>query len=119
MKYIDADKLLAEIERLKKHSEESKKEWIGEGYNQNAFAEDCRIKSFDKLLAFIASLQQEQNPKVKGYGVMRKMEDPHPVDWYMDENGKEHCWGYKFNEPCPWPAEVYIMEAKDDDASDH
>lgn len=60
MKYIDADKLKAEIERLKKHSEESKKEWIDEGYNQNAFAEDCRIKSFDKLLAFIDSLQQEQ-----------------------------------------------------------
>ena len=59
-KYIDADRLKAEIKRLKKHSEESKKEWIGEGYNQNAFAEDCRISSFDKLLSFIDSLQQEQ-----------------------------------------------------------
>lgn len=60
-KYIDADRLKAEIKRLKKHSEESKKEWIGEGYNQNAFAEDCRISSFDKLLSFIDSLQQEQS----------------------------------------------------------
>lgn len=61
-----------------------------------------------------AEWQKRKQQKVKGYGVMRKMEDPHPDDWYMDERGKEHCWGYKFNEPCPWPAEVYIMEAKED-----
>ena len=54
------DKIRQEIERLKKWSESSKKEWIDEGYNQNAFAEDCRIKSFDKLLAFIDSLQEEK-----------------------------------------------------------
>ena len=60
MNYIPAEKLIAEIERLKKQSEYSKKELINEGYNQNAFAEDCRIASFDKLLSFIAYLQQEQ-----------------------------------------------------------
>ena len=54
------DKIRQEIERLKKWSESSKKEWIDEGYNQNAFAEDCRIKSFDKLLAFIDSLPEEK-----------------------------------------------------------
>ena len=59
-KYIDADILLKEIERLKRNSESAKREWIKEGYNQNAFAEDCRISSFDKLLSFIVSLQQEQ-----------------------------------------------------------
>lgn len=53
------DKIRQEIERLKKCSKSSKKEWIDEGYNQNAFAEDCRIKSFDKLLAFIDSLPDE------------------------------------------------------------
>lgn len=53
-------KIKAEIERLKKCSESAKKEWIDEGYNQNAFAEDCRIKSFDKLLAFIDSLPEEK-----------------------------------------------------------
>lgn len=53
------EKIRQEIERLKKHSESAKKEWIDEGYNQNAFAEDCRIKSFDKLLAFINSLPEE------------------------------------------------------------
>lgn len=53
------EKIKAEIERLKKWSESSKKEWIDEGYNQNAFAEDCRIKSFDKLLTFIDSLPEE------------------------------------------------------------
>ena len=44
--------------------------------------------------------------------VMRKMEAPRPVDWYMDESGREHCWGYTFDEPCPWPAEVYITKTK-------
>jgi hypothetical protein len=53
------EKIRQEIERLKKCSKSSKKEWIDEGYNQNAFAEDCRIKSFDKLLAFIDSLPEE------------------------------------------------------------
>ena len=59
------EKIRQEIERLKKCSKSSKKEWIDEGYNQNAFAEDCRIKSFDKLLAFIDSLPDEtckENP---------------------------------------------------------
>lgn len=54
------EKIRQEIERLKKWSESSKKEWIDEGYNQNAFAEDCRIKSFDKLLSFIDSLPEEK-----------------------------------------------------------
>lgn len=54
------EKIKAEIARLKKWSESSKKEWIDEGYNQNAFAEDCRIKSFDKLLDFIDSLPEEK-----------------------------------------------------------
>ena len=49
----------AEIERLKKYAEESKKEWINEGYTQNAFAEDCRITSFDGLLSFIDTLSEE------------------------------------------------------------
>ena len=53
------EKIRQEIERLKKYSESSKKEWIDEGYNQNAFAEDCRIMSFNKLLAFIDSLPEE------------------------------------------------------------
>lgn len=54
------EKIRQEIERLKKYSKSSKKEWIDEGHNQNAFAEDCRIKSFDKLLAFIDSLPEEK-----------------------------------------------------------
>ena len=49
----------AKIEQLKHYAEESKMEWINDGYNQNAFAEDCRISSFDKLLTFIDSLPDE------------------------------------------------------------
>lgn len=53
------EKIRQEIERLKKYAEESKKEWINEGYTQNAFAEDCRITSFDGLLSFIDTLSKE------------------------------------------------------------
>lgn len=53
------EKIYQEIERLKKYAEESKKEWINEGYTQNAFAEDCRITSFDGLLSFIDTLSEE------------------------------------------------------------
>jgi len=54
------EKIRQKIERLKEYSKSSKKEWIDEGYNQNAFAEDCRIMSFDKLLAFINSMPEEK-----------------------------------------------------------
>lgn len=157
MKYIDADKLLAEIE---KHIKEVKDAAGRLTPNLGFF--DAKLSGIYDVVAIIDSLQQEVSdnvdklksistpaeedwfkiseewekedkksvtdcnelekaakPKVKGYGVMRKMDAPHPVDWYMDESGKEHCWGYKFNEPCPWPAEVYIMEAKESHASDH
>ena len=59
MKYIDAEQIRAEIERLKECSVSAKMEWIDEGYNQNAFAEDCRIASFDKLLAFLDTLPEQ------------------------------------------------------------
>ena len=65
MKYIDADKLRAEIERLKKYAEESKKDWINEGYNQNAFAEDCRITSFNKLLSFLDTIEEPVSEDLK------------------------------------------------------
>jgi predicted Mrr-cat superfamily restriction endonuclease len=54
----------AEIERLKEYAISSKMEWINEGYNQNAFAEDCRIASFDSLLSFLDTL--EEPDKCKG-----------------------------------------------------
>lgn len=53
------EKICQEIERLKRNSESAKREWINEGYNQNAFAEDCRIGSFDTLLSFLDSLTDE------------------------------------------------------------
>ena len=46
-----------ELERMKKYAKESKMEWIDEDYNQNAFAEDCRIKSFNKLINHIKKLK--------------------------------------------------------------
>lgn len=62
------DKIRAEIERLKKYAEESKKDWINEGYNQNAFAEDCRITSFNKLLSFLDTLEEQEQPTCKSCG---------------------------------------------------
>ena len=55
------EKIRQEIERLKKYAEESKKEWINEGYTQNAFAEDCRITSFNRLLSFLDTLSEESD----------------------------------------------------------
>lgn len=91
--------------------EAAEKSWVNYEYREDprGLYSSCYIDAFKAG----AEWQKRKQPKVKGYGVMRKMEDPHPDDWYMDERGKEHCWGYKFNEPCPWPAEVYIMEAKE------
>ena len=76
------EKIRQEIERLKKWSESSKKEWIAEGYNQNAFAEDCRIKSFDKLLAFIDSLPEEKEVKMNNESVIAETIVPLSI---MDE----------------------------------
>ena len=53
------ERVKSEIERLKRHSEESKNEFRDYGYNQNAFAEDCRITSFENLISFIESIQAE------------------------------------------------------------
>ena len=67
--YQDMDKVAKireEIERLKKCSESAKMEWIPAGYNENAFAEDCRIASFNKLLFFIDSMQEEPVKIKKG-----------------------------------------------------
>ena len=64
-KYINAERLKAEIERLKECAESAKKEWVNEGYTHNAFADYCIISSFERLIGFIDSLQQEQ--ATKGY----------------------------------------------------
>lgn len=51
------DDVKKKIEKMKKYAKESKMEFIDDGYNQNAFAEDCRIISFDKLLEHIDKLK--------------------------------------------------------------
>ena len=65
MKYIDADQLRKEIDRLKEYAESAKKEWNDGHYNQNAFAEDCRINSFNKLLSFLDTLQEQPVEDIK------------------------------------------------------
>lgn len=78
-----------EIEKLKKWSEFSKKEWIDEGYNQNAFAEDCRIKSFDKLLAFIDNLPDEPGRMKPIYDNKDNFESALAKAWDEYHNGYE------------------------------
>ena len=81
------EKIRQEIERLKKYSESSKKEWIDEGYNQNAFAEDCRIMSFDKLLAFIDSLPDEtckENPD--SFTSLEEAAEEYAYSWRKEGN---------------------------------
>lgn len=85
----------AEIERLKHYAEEAKMEWVNDGYNQNAFAEDCRISSFDKLLAFIDTLQDE------------------PVSDDLEESAKKYAgeqefWWIREN---PYTSQEYAFKA--------
>ena len=59
------DKIRQEIERMKRNAESAKKEWNDGNYNQNAFAEDCRISSFDHLLSFIDTLSEEPDKSLE------------------------------------------------------
>lgn len=59
------EKIRQEIERMKRNAESAKKEWNDGNYNQNAFAEDCRISSFDHLLSFIDTLSEEPDKSME------------------------------------------------------
>lgn len=54
MKYIDADKLIAEIERRLKDY------WELSFHNVKAFNEDSNVRELKELRSIISSLQQEQ-----------------------------------------------------------
>ena len=85
------ERIRQEIERLKKYAEESKKEWINEGYTQNAFAEDCRITSFDKLLSFIDTLSEEPDKDLEE--AARLYAIPH----YMKDIDVNHIEEYPYD----------------------
>ena len=57
MKYIDADKLIAEIEKRKKSIDECP---FIEAEFGASIKRDVKIKTFDELISLITSLQQEQ-----------------------------------------------------------
>lgn len=110
-----------EIERLKKCSQSAKMEWIDEGYNQNAFAEDCRMVSFEHLLSFIDSLPEET--KNHGCGVEfphfgANYPDAKCIDgylWDMDsyEDGVYTIGG---DDPCPiCNTEEWLKDVLDDE----
>ena len=100
-------KLRKEIERLKKCSEFAKLEYVDEGYTQNAFAEDCRILSFNKLLSFIDSMQEEPisedlEKKLKDYVCHEWAGDPivlvrHFANWQKERLLSKACKYLKDN----------------------
>ena len=96
MKYIDAEKLIAEIERLK---ERAQAERVLYPKTILAAKDYLLIQDYDNLLSFITSLQQEQlevdleKEMDKFYGMYRNdkgetydIEDNEPCfDWKEDE----------------------------------
>ena len=61
MKYIDADKLLAEIERLTNQKKEKLKRFSDEDYTCSvASSINCKLCGNEEVLSIITSLQQEQ-----------------------------------------------------------
>lgn len=73
MKYIDAEKLIAEIERLYEIAREA-------SYNGEIEGE---MTAYDKILSFIASLQQEQTDLPSGEDVMT-MCNQILIDWVKE-----------------------------------
>lgn len=158
MKYIDADKLLAEIARLRK--EHTTREYRDEAalvledledYIDSLQEEQVEKKTFDDYLKASPAERRKMNmteilgaeklAKVKEMMEQEQTEvdlEQEVISYFqgmwpgIDANttmsftppaimrlvkhfyglGKEHCWGYKFNEPCPWPAEWSEEEKK-------
>lgn len=73
------EKIRQEIERMKRNAESAKKEWNDGNYNQNAFAEDCRISSFNHLLSFLDTLSEEPDKSLEE--AAEKYSDKYCSDW--------------------------------------
>ena len=86
------EKIRTEIERLKNNSELAKMEWIDEGYNQNAFAEDCRIGSFDTLLSFLDTLSEEPDKDLEEAAEEYKQGEVDTNVDYHDDTGEPLCF---------------------------
>ena len=63
----------------------SKLEYIDDGYTQNAFAEDCRIVSFNKLISFINTLE------VKEVDINKE------ISQFIDSNFEKATIGHKLS----------------------
>lgn len=100
----DKENIRAEIERLKQYAESSKMEWIDDGYNQNAFAETCRISSFDKLLSFIDSLPEEPDNGVDVTDFCK------PIDPGIAQCIADHWWEMLDDERPSYPKESDDLE---------
>lgn len=48
--------------------------------------------------------------EIEADGQFVKMNDPAPLDWWMDREGEEHCHGYTTDDVMPFPAEVYVRK---------
>lgn len=57
---IDKDALVAEIERMIKHYNESAKEFGDEGYNDNVLIEQCKANACEQILSFLNTLEVKE-----------------------------------------------------------
>ena len=99
MKYIDADKLIAEIEFAKSVYDNPKRVIHGVA---DAFRQDGRAAMCDDILKKIASLQQEQ-PEVDLAEEITKFFSENPIphehitDWPLLKNTALHFFNYGLN----------------------
>ena len=48
--------------------------------------------------------------EIEADGKFVKIDNPKPLDWWMDGEGEEHCHGYETDDVMPFPAEVYVRK---------
>jgi len=99
MKYIDAEKLIAEIERLK---ERAQAERVLYPKTILAAKDYLLIQDYDNLLSFIASLQQEQQEvdlaeELTRFFSKNPIPHEHITDWPLLKNTAIHFYELGLN----------------------
>ena len=86
--------------------DEAAQEYAKRGYSSNA-------EPFDEIREY----QIEKDAFKVGAKWMAeqftKIDNPHPIDWFMTRDEKEYCHGYETDEMVPWPVEVYIKKKEE------
>ena len=110
MKYIDAEKLKAEIERRIEASRQKIAEYEKAGDSISASIEGLEVAPLISLHSYIGSLQQEQLPGIEENGIPGK--DFIPVEW-VDACEKYGKWEIVKQEQPEVDLEKEIFDAEE------